>query len=135
MSDTKRPVAEPDSITQPWWDAAAQERLVIQHCRACDENQHYPRPVCKTCGATDLDFLESSGRGTVHSFTIVNRAPHPAFTTPYVVALVDLDEGVRLMTNIVGCDPDDVSCDMRVRVSWEPLDDGRKLPVFTKAKG
>lgn len=134
MTEVQRPVANPDGITQPWWDATAEKRLLVQRCCACDRTQHFPRALCRHCGSTDLEYIEATGRGSVHSFTVVHRAPHPAFTAPYVVALVDLHEGVRLLTNVVGCDPDAVHCDMRVRVGWEPLPDGRQLPVFEPDK-
>lgn len=130
MTKTGRPIAEPDGVTQPWWDATKERRLVVQSCEGCGQLQHYPRPVCTSCGSTSLGFTSASGRGTVHSYTVVHRAPNPAMEPPYVVALVDLDEGVRMLTNVVGCDPSEVRCDMRVRVAWEPLDDGRSLPVF-----
>lgn len=126
-----RPIAEPDGVTRPWWDATRDERLTVQRCRTCGRSQHYPRASCRSCGSVDLELAPATGRGIVHSFTVVHRTPHPAFTTPYVVALVDLDEGVRLLTNVVGCDPDGVRCGIAVRVTWEPLPDGRRLPVFT----
>lgn len=127
-------MAAPDSQTQAWWDATRESRLLVQRCRACGHNQHYPRPLCTECGSTNLEDIEASGRGSVYSFTVVHRAPHPAFTPPYVVALVRLEEGPVLLTNIVGCEPDDVGCDMRVAVTWETLPDGRRLPLFTPVK-
>jgi uncharacterized OB-fold protein len=125
-----RPIADPDPVTQPWWDATRDERLVVQRCDACGTHQHYPRALCTACASTELSFVEASGRAVVHSFTVVHRAPHDAFEPPYVVAIVELEEGPRMLTNIVGCEPSDVGCDMTVRVAWEPLPDGRKLPVF-----
>ncbi|MCA1833555.1 MAG: Zn-ribbon domain-containing OB-fold protein [Actinomycetota bacterium] len=130
MSDA-RPVAAADSQTQSWWDATRESRLLVQHCRACGHHQHYPRALCTECGSLDIEDVEASGRGTVYSFTVVHRAPHPAFTPPYVVALVRLEEGPVLLSNIVGADHGDVRCDVRVKVAWEDLPDGRKLPVFS----
>lgn len=124
----ERPVAPADSMTQAWWDATRERRLVVQRCTACDHAQHYPRALCTACGSTDLTYRDASGRGTVYSFTIVRRAPHPAFTPPYVVALVRLDEGPVLLTNIVG--GGEPRCDARVRVRWEDFADGRRVPVF-----
>ena len=126
-----RPVAPADAVTAPWWDATRERRLLVQRCRSCGRHQHYPRDVCTSCGALDPEFVEASGRGAVYSFTIVNRAPAPAFEPPYVVALVRLEEGPVLLSNVVGCPPDDVRCDMTVAVVWEDLDDGRRLPMFT----
>lgn len=125
-----RPVAPADSCTQEWWNATRDGRLLVQRCTACGHRQHYPRALCTACGSLDLGYVEASGRGTVYSFTVVRRAPHPAFAPPYVVALVRLEEGPLLLSNVVGCVPEDVRCDMRVALSWEDLPDGRRLPLF-----
>lgn len=125
-----RPVAPPDAVTTPWWDATRERRLLVQRCRVCGIHQHYPRNICTACGALDPEHVEASGRGTVYSYTIVNRAPDPAFEPPYVVALVRLDEGPVVLTNVIGCPVDAVRCDMSVTVAWEDLPDGRRLPMF-----
>jgi hypothetical protein len=126
-----RPISPADHVTQEWWDATSGRRLLVQRCIACGHHQHYPRNICTACGASDLTYDEASGRGTVYSHTTVRRAPHPAFTPPYVVALVRLEEGPLVLTNIVGVEPETVRCDMPVRVTWEDLPDGRTLPLFT----
>jgi hypothetical protein len=126
-----RPVPEPDETSAPWWRATREGRLTLQKCGSCGQIQHYPRSICTACGGSSLEFVPASGRGTVYSHSTVHRSPHPAFEPPYVVALVRLDEGPVLLTNIVGCDPSDVRCDQQVRVEWEPLSDGRMLPMFT----
>jgi hypothetical protein len=128
---SERPVAQADAVTAPWWDATRERRLLVQRCRSCGHLQHYPRDICSACGALDPELVDASGHATVYSFTIVNRAPGPAFEPPYVVALVRLEEGPVLLTNIVGCPPEDVRCDMAVTVTWEDLPDGRRLPMFT----
>ena len=125
-----RPLPPVTSDTQVWWDATREQRLVVQRCNACASYQHYPRALCISCGAADLAFDDAAGSGTVVSFTIVHRAPSESFTPPYVVALVRLDEGVQLLTNIVAA-PEEVRCDQPVTVTWEALDDGRHLPLFT----
>lgn len=126
-----RPISPADPVTEPWWNATREERFTVQRCNACGHHQHYPRALCAACHSTDLDFVDSSGRGIVYAYTVVQRSPHPAFEAPYVVALVRLDEGPVLMSNIVGCAPDDVRCDMPVTITWEDLPDGRRLPLFT----
>lgn len=133
MTDA-RPIAEPDNITEPWWDATKEDKLMIQHCSSCDHYQHYPRSVCTKCASPNLEYVRSEGRGEIYSFTVVHRSPIPAFEPPYVVALVRLAEGPVLLSNIVGTDPNDVRCDMPVTVTWEPLPDGRKLPMFQPAQ-
>lgn len=116
--------------TAPWWEAARRRRLVLQHCRTCDRVQHYPRTVCLTCAGDDLDFVPASGRGVVHSFSVVHRSPDPeAYPPPYTVALVRLEEGPLIFTRLV--DVDEPACETRVIVDWWPLADGRYLPIFT----
>ncbi len=124
----ERPEMDPDAAA--WWDATRDQKLLVQRCRRCGHHQHYPRMVCLACGDADLSFVAASGRGTVYSFTVVYRPPAPAFVPPYVIALVRLDEGPVMLTRIVGKDADAVACDRPVELRWEPLEDGRHLPVF-----
>jgi hypothetical protein len=135
MAEPARPLPLVTPETEPWWEATRAGRLLVQRCEACGHHQHYPRALCTRCHATRLGFVEASGRGTVYSFTVIHRAPAPAFTPPYVVALVRLAEGPVLLTHVVGCPPEAVRCDQPVRLAWEDLPDGRRLPVFTPAAG
>ena len=130
-----RPVAPPDKVTKSWWNGTSARTLLIQACNRCNHQQFYPRSTCTRCGSTDLRDQTTAGTGRIYSFTVVHRAPHEAFTPPYVVALVRLDEGPVMMTNITGCAPDDIRCDMPVTVVWEDLPDGRRLPMFVPAGG
>jgi uncharacterized OB-fold protein len=116
----------------PFWDATRDGRYLLQFCVDCGLPVSYPREFCPHCGSFSLEWRPASGRGTVHSFTVDHKG-HPAIGggTPFVIALVDLDEGARVMTNVVGCPPDAVSVGLAVRVTWEPLSDGRQLPLFT----
>lgn len=122
------PVAPPDADTQGWWDATRAGRLTVQHCANCGHNQLYPRAVCSRCGGAGLALRDACGLGQVYAATVVHRAPHPAFSPPYVVALVDLAEGPRILGGVRG--RDQAPCGLRVRVAWEPLHDGRQLPVW-----
>ncbi len=97
MSDDEIRLPPTDATTQAWWDATRAHRLTIQRCVQCGHLQHYPRALCTRCMSDDLDFVEVSGRGTLDSFTVVERAL-PGFSTPYVVARVRLDEGPILLT-------------------------------------
>jgi uncharacterized OB-fold protein len=120
----------PDEITGPWWDATRESRLLLQRCTGCSHVQHYPRAICTACASTNLEWIESRGRGTVDSFTIVQRAPGPAFEAPYVIARVTLVEGPTLLTKIIGASPEELICDAPVSLDWEILSDGHQLPVF-----
>lgn len=124
-----------------FWEATREGRLLVQWCTECDKGIFYPRAFCPDCGRSavgaGLEWRTASGQATVHSLTIEH---NPAATgasfsggEPYVVALVDLAEGVRMLTNIVGCPPDEVRVGMAVTLTWEPLSDGRQLPQFTPA--
>ena len=117
---------------RPFWAATRQQQLVLQWCRSCDRPIHFPREVCPSCLDDDLEFRPASGLGTVSACSIMPKPANPlmAGREPYVVALVDLDEGARMMTNIVGIEPEAVTVGMAVQVTWEPLSDGRNLPLF-----
>ena len=116
--------------TQFFWDGVRERRLLIQRCASCRALRHPPRPVCPHCHSLEWDTVEASGRGTVYSFVIPHHPPLPFFPEPYVVALVDLAEGTRLVTNIVGIAPNAVSIGMPVRVRFCEFDNGLVLPLF-----
>ncbi len=123
-------------FTEPYWEAAAKGELLIQKCSACQHAQFPPRKHCENCGSAHVAWVASSGNGVIYTFTIARRPPHPVFAeqVPLVVAVVELEEGVKLMTNIIECDPDDVAIGMSVKVAFEPVDDSEVvLPVFSPA--
>lgn len=122
-----------DALTQPWWDATREHRLLLQECHACNHRQHYPRYVCTSCGATDLGWAPSTGAGAVDTYTVVHRAPREGVEVPYVVARVRLEDGPVLLTNLVDVAPDQVSIGAPVTLAWRDLPDGRSLPVFVPA--
>lgn len=128
-----RNLPEPTEISQPFWDGTRERRLLLQRCPQCHRSVWYPRAVCPTCLGDALEWSEASGRGTVYAISVHHRAPAAELAdfVPYVVALVDLDEGVRLMTNVVGVEPAGVHVGQRVQATWEPLADGRHLLLFT----
>ena len=116
--------------TQFFWDGVKEHRLLIQRCAACGTLRHPPRPMCPHCRALEWDTFEASGRGTVFSFVIPHHPPLPGFEEPYVVALVDLEEGTRLVTNVVGVAPEAVTVGMKVCVQYGDFDGGIVLPLF-----
>jgi uncharacterized OB-fold protein len=119
------PVTE---VAEPFWDATREGRLTLQWCTRCERPVWFPREVCPTCLEDTLEWRDASGRGVVYACTVEHKAE-----PPYVVALVELDEGVRLMTNVVDAPPDAVAVGDRVQVTWEELSDGRRLPLFAPA--
>lgn len=131
------PVPIPTPETLPYWEGALAGELRIQHCNACSRFYFYPRPFCKYCNSDDVEWKTVSGHGTLASY-VINHRPLPFFQTdqPQVVALVELDEGVRLMTNIVDVEPtlEKLPLGMSVQVKFEPRGDWA-LPVFAPDGG
>ena len=120
-SEYRKPLPTPSPLTQPFWDGLDEGVVRVQRCADCREYQFYPRPHCVACLSERLDWVLLSGRGKVYSFTVVRRAMNPAFAAdvPYAYAIVELDEGPRLMTNVVGCAVEDVEVDMPVRAVYD----------------
>ncbi len=130
------PVPRPNADSKPYWDAARDSRLLIRLCKACGQRHFMPRFLCPHCWSTDLEWVEASGRGTVHSYTIVRRAPLVSYEhrVPYVVALIDLEEGPRMMSNIVGPEALDTQVGSAVEVCFEDRGIDAKLPQFSIAQ-
>jgi uncharacterized OB-fold protein len=124
----------PDLETQPYWDAAKEGKLLIKRCSACGRAHFYPRPFCPHCWSDDVEWEEASGRATLYTFSIIRRNDLPPFPdrVPYVAAVVDLEEGPRMMTNVEGCDPEEVEIGMDLMVAFREEDDFA-IPVFRKA--
>ena len=117
---------------QPFWLGTLEGKLLVQECSVCGQRQLYGRSLCTNCHSAALSWIEATGQGTIYSRTIIRQNPSRSFKhmIPFVVALVDLDEGPRLMTNIVGTPAEDVSIGARVRVRFEPVSDAAALPLF-----
>lgn len=118
---------------QWWWEAVADDKLLIQKCSGCGVLRHPARPMCSRCRSLEWGTVESSGKGTVYSYTVLHHPKFPGFEFPLTCVLVDLEEGVRLVSNLVGCDPSDVSIGMKVQAKVEQVDAATKLPVFRPA--
>ena len=130
MTEIPRPYPEPDGETQPFWDGVVAGRLRLQRCRACARHVFYPRSVCPHCMAAELEWVDASGRGAVHAFTVVHRAP-PGFAddAPYVVALVELEEGPRMLARLLEIAPADAEIGMSVEVA---IEGDPPLPYFKR---
>jgi uncharacterized protein len=112
---------EPGPEDAPFWEAAARDRLVLPRCRSCGTFIWYPRGFCPDCHTSGVDWVPASGRGTVYSFTVSHRGAGPwAAHVPYVIAYVQLEEGPRVLTNIVGADPDAVAIGDEVEAVFQP---------------
>ncbi|WP_018655432.1 OB-fold domain-containing protein [Actinomadura flavalba] len=124
-----RPAIGPD--TRFFWDGVDAGELRVQKCADCAALRHPPGPMCPECHSVERDHVVAAGRGTVHSYVVHHHPPVPGRTPPYVVAVVELDEGVRIVGNVNGCDPADVHVGMPVRLVFERMDDDLVLPQWT----
>jgi uncharacterized OB-fold protein len=135
METPKKPAPIVNDWARPFWEATRENRLMVQKCKDCEQHIFYPRLACPHCFSDNVEWVDASGKGTVYSYTVVQSNAPSAFVDdiPYVVAVVKLDEGVRMLSNIVGCDPGQVTCDMPVEVTFEKLDEAFTLPKFKPA--
>ena len=135
---TKKPVPKIDEESKGFWEACQRHELYIQRCRACGAKRYYPRALCPFCLSSDTEWLRCAGRGTVYSFTVTyqNQAPGFRDQLPYVMAYVELEEGVRLLSNIVECAPDAVRIGMPVEVVFDDVMPEITVPKFrSRARG
>ena len=131
----KKPLPTPDADTASFWQGLREGKLLLQHCADCGHVQYYQQGTCRSCGSENLSHRPASGRGKVHSFSVVYRAPGPAFKSdvPYAVLLVELEEGPRMISTFIGGRPEDVTFDMEVVLTFEKVTDEVTLPRFRKA--
>ncbi len=132
------PLPKPTPDTKPYWDALREHELQIQRCGDCNEAYFYPRSLCPSCLSGNVEWFRASGRGRLHTFTIVHAAgPKPVLPVPYVIAMIELDEGPRLMSNLVGVEPDSdqIACDMQVEIEYADVTDSCTLPRFRPVGG
>jgi len=124
------PLPRPTALSRPHWDGCREGVLRVQRCAACGSYEFIPQAVCTRCQAGKLEWVESSGRGSVYSHTTVYRPPRPEFDAPYVVAIVELEEGWHMLTNLVDCTPEEVATGLPVEVDFRAVSDEITLPCF-----
>ncbi len=137
MADrSKLPVPQPTPETQHFWDGTLAGELRLQKCDDCAHTYFPPRPFCPACGNREVSVVKASGRATLYSY-VINHRPHPAFDGPYSIATVELEEGPRMMTNVVGIEqtPEALLLDMALEVTFESLSEKIALPLFKPAGG
>ena len=131
-----KPIPQPTPETKPYWDAARRHELTIQRCTACGKHYFYPRPYCPHCLSDKTEWTKVSGKGTLHTY-VINHRPAPGFENeaPYVIAIVKLDEGPHMMTNIVETEqtPAALQLDMPLEVVFQKMNDEISLPLFRPA--
>jgi len=132
MADrSKLPLPEPTPETKHFWEGTKKQELRLQRCDDCGHAYFPPRPFCPKCASLSVEVFTASGKGTLYSY-VINQRPHPAFDGPYSIAVVTLDEGPRMMTNIINCEqtPAALQLDMAVEVTFEKMSDEISLPYF-----
>ena len=135
MSNGDRVMPTPTPETKHYWDGAKDGKLILQKCNDCSDNYFPPRPFCPKCGSRSVQEFQASGKGSLYSY-VINHLPSPGFTPPFAIAVVELEEGPRLMSNIVECEqtPEALELDMPLEVTFEKLNDDITLPQFKPAK-
>jgi uncharacterized OB-fold protein len=134
MAEGKRPLPKPTPETQHFWDGAKAGELRLQTCNDCAKTYFPPRPFCPECGSRSVKMMKASGKAKLHSY-VIHARPAPGFDPPYAIAVVELAEGPRMMTNIVGCPqtPEALQLDMPLEVTFEKQTDAISLPFFKPA--
>jgi uncharacterized OB-fold protein len=135
VSSPPRPVPDPDISGAPFWEAAARHELVIQKCASCGVLRHPPRPMCPACNSMDYTSERASGRGRIWSWVIAHAPVLPSFAdkVPYNVIVVELEEGVRMIGNLLDVDNDAIEEGMQVTVDFEDIEEGVSIPVWRPA--
>jgi len=133
---TVRPVPKPTPETVHYWEGAKAGELRLQRCTSCENTYFPPRPFCPECGSRKVEVFAASGRATLYSY-IINHVGGPGREPPYAIAIVELEEGPRMMSNILDCPPtpEALQLDMDLEVAFEELPDGTVLPQFKPAEG
>lgn len=128
-----KPLPEPTPESMPFWDGLREHKIIMPKCHQCSEYIFYPRAICPNCSSSEFSWVELSGDGIVYTFTVARTPTHPGFASevPYVIALVELSEGVRLTTNIVGSEPEAVRIGMPVHAVFDDVTDNVTLLKFS----
>ncbi len=132
MSEYKKPLPRPTIESRPYWDGLRQQKLLMPRCDDCKGYWFPPSALCPHCSSEKWTWTETSGRGHIFSYVVYHRVYHPGFAddVPYTVAVIELEEGPRMLSNVIGIPPDKVACDMKVEVRFDPVTDDVTLPKF-----
>jgi uncharacterized protein len=133
-SAPRRPAPLQTDDNAMFWEGVVEGRLVAQRCLGCQRLRHPPRPMCPHCHSLEFEAATLSGRGSLYSYAILHHPQHPAFDYPVMAALVDLDEGIRMVSNLSGIDPEQIEIGMALEVAFEPTENGGAVPVFRRAQ-
>ena len=124
------PLPRPTALSRPHWEGCREGVLRVQRCRDCQTYVFIPQPCCTSCLGERLEWVESAGRGTLYSYTVVHRPQQPVFEVPYTVVVVELEEGWHMLSNLVECDPGEIEIGMPLEVIFREMSDEITLPLF-----
>lgn len=132
MADYNKPLPQIMGEASEFWEGCKRHELLIQRCKDCSTYRHYPRPMCPNCGSWNVEWAKVSGKGKVYTYIVAHRPFHPAFSgdIPYAVVIVELEEGVRMVSNVVDCKPEDIYIGMPVEVVFDDVTEEVTLPRF-----
>lgn len=135
MADYNKPLPQITPETREFWQGCKRHELLIQRCKDCGTYRHYPRPMCPKCSSWNVEWAKVSGKGKVYTWIVAVQPFHPGFFSdvPYAVVIVELEEGVRVVSNIVDCKPEDIYIGMPVEVIFDDVTEEVTLPRFKKA--
>ena len=136
MADYTKPLPVIETWNAPYWQAAKRHEFVAQHCRACGYTHLPPGPVCTNCLSADQDWVRLSGRGTIYSYGVYYQCWHEGFAgdIPYNVALISLEEGLQIVSQVIGCDNEELDCGLAVEVAFDDITPEVSLPKFRLLK-
>ena len=131
-----KPLPQPNADTKPFWNGCKKHQLRLQKCRDCHHIRWPPSIICPRCYSNDTEWILACGNGRIYTYAVYHQAFHDSFRDdlPYVTAIVELNEGSHLLTNIVGCNHEEIKCDMPVEVLWEDVNEEFTLPKFRPAQ-
>lgn len=132
MNQYYKPLPQPSPWSQPFWEGAKRHELLLQKCSACSQINMYPKKYCPCCLSDKMEWFKASGRGKIYSFTVVENNPPSAFIddVPFIIAIIRLEEGVRILSNVITNDLDSLECELGVEVLFEDVTDEITLPKF-----
>jgi uncharacterized OB-fold protein len=128
----EKPLPQPNADDRFFWDGCKEHKLLFQKCLNCGLVRWPPSIICPNCHSNDTEIIEATGKGRIYTYAVYHQAYHPGFESeiPYVTAVIELEEGPHFLSNITGCEPDEVECDMPVEVVWEDITEEFSLPKF-----
>jgi len=134
MTQTQKLLPIPDLDTKDFWDGCRHHYILVQRCRNCGTFRYYPRPMCHNCNSMDTEWVRATGKGKIYSWTVTTHQFHPNFKPPYIIAIVELEEGIRMTSNIMDCDPEELWIGMPVEVIFDDITSKITLPKFKPVK-